>query len=148
MLASSRDLRGRIDGVGIHPYGATPHDVLAGVVSARHALDVLGLREVPLYITEFGWATRPSRGATSVSERVRPRYVRRALQALGHLDCGIAMIVLFSWVTAERNRSDEGEWFGIHPPAGGSSPDSRAFAAGVRGVGRSGRRRPPCRASR
>ena len=42
MLAADPGLRGQIDGVGIHPYGSPPQ-VLAGVRSARLAMDADGL---------------------------------------------------------------------------------------------------------
>ncbi len=52
-------LVGHVDGVAIHPYGATPLAVLGRVRDARpdpaRARDVI----VPLYVTEFGWTTSP-----------------------------------------------------------------------------------------
>jgi hypothetical protein len=125
-------LRGQLDGVAIHPYGLTPETILANVHDARLGLDSLGLGSVPLYVTEFGWTTRPPGALDYLPERLRPGYLTRTLTDLGHLDCGIAAAMVYAWVTPERDPADPQDWFGIHPPDGGSSPDTAAFAQGLR----------------
>ena len=132
LLAASPQLRGHIDGVGIHPYGATPQDVLASVRSARLALDSLGLGTVPLYVTEFGWTTHPPGALDWAPPGLRPAYIARTFAALGHLDCGVSDALLYAWVTPERNPANPQDWFGISPPGGGSTPDTVAFAEGLR----------------
>jgi hypothetical protein len=132
MLAASPTLRGHLDGVAVHPYGANPLAVLAGVRAARLALDSLGIGSVPLYITEFGWTTHPPGALDYLPERLRPGYIERSLAALGHLDCGVAAVLLYAWVTPERDRANPEDWFGIHPPDGAPSPDTAAFAEGLR----------------
>lgn len=132
MLAADPGLRGRIDGVAIHPYGGTPERVLGSVRGARLGLDALGLTGVPLYVTELGWTTQPPGALDYLPERLRPLYIERTLAELGHVDCGLAATILYTWVTPERNPADPQDWFGIHPPGGGSSTDTAAFAAGIR----------------
>lgn len=39
---------------------------------------------------------------------------------------------LYAWVTPERNPHDPQDWFGIHPPGRGTSPDTTAFTQGLR----------------
>lgn len=134
MITARPDLRGHIDGVGIHPYGPTPLKVIANVRAARRVLRSLGLGEVPLYVTEFGWSTHPTGGLTWAPERLRPAYISRTLVALGRLDCGVAMAVLYAWISPERKLSRRADWYGIHPPNGGNSPDVRALSAGGREV--------------
>jgi hypothetical protein len=132
MLTADPALHGAIDGVAIHPYGRTPERVLRSVGAARGALDSLGLPDVPLYVTELGWTTSPPGALDYLPERLRPGYIERAISELGHVDCGVAATILYTWVTPERNPADPQDWFGIHPPGGGSSPDAEAFAAAVR----------------
>jgi hypothetical protein len=132
MLAADPALRGQIDGVGIHPYGRTPGRVLHAVRGARLELDSLGLAKVPVYITELGWTTRPPGALDYLPERLRPGYIERTTSELGHVDCGVAATILYTWVTPERDSADAQDWFGIHPPGGGSSPDTDAFTAGLR----------------
>jgi hypothetical protein len=144
MLAAAPQLRGRLDGVAIHPYGVSPQAVLAGVHQARMALDALGLRAVPLYVTEFGWTTHPRGALDYLPERLRPGYIQRTLSALGHLDCGVAAALLYAWVTPGRNPADPQDWFGIHSPEGGSSADTVAFADGVRAASSPAARIPLC----
>ena len=131
MLAARPDMRGHLDGVGIHPYGPTPETVLARVRTARGALTSLGLGAVPLYVTEFGWTTHPTGALDWAPARLRTGYISRTTAALGHLDCGLAMAILYTWVTPERDLANAQDWFGINPPAGGGSADTAAFAAGL-----------------
>ena len=132
MLAADPSLRGGLDGVGIHPYGATPQLVLGAVRTARLALNLLGLASVPLYVTELGWTTSPPGALDYLPERLRPSYIEQTIAALGHTDCGVAATVLYTWVTPERDPADPQDWFGIHPPGGGTSADTDALAAAIR----------------
>jgi hypothetical protein len=132
MLAARPDLAGHIDGIAIHPYGPNPSVVLARVQSARRALSPLGLSTVPLYVTEFGWTTSPAGALSWAPAGVRTRYISSTLAALGHSDCGVAVTLLYTWVTPERNPANPEDWFGIHPPDRGTSADTEAFAAGLR----------------
>lgn len=132
MLAAAPDLRGHIDGIAIHPYGANPLVVLAKVRQDRQVLDSAGLNSVPLYVTEFGWTIHPPSALQYLPERLRPRYISQTLTAFGHVNCGVAAVTLYTWVTPERDRADLEDWFGIHSPSGAGTPDSAAFAAGIK----------------
>lgn len=131
MVAARPQLRGGIDGVAIHPYAATPLGVLADIRLARRRLDALGLAAVPLYATEFGWTTRPAGALAYLPARQRPGYITATLAAMGHIDCGLAGAILYTWVTPERNPLSREDWFGIHPPGGGTSADSVAYTQGI-----------------
>ena len=132
MLTANPSLRGTLDGVGIHPYGATPQLVLGAVRTARLALDLLGLASVPLYVTELGWTTSPPGALDYLPEQLRPSYIQQTIAALGHGYCGVAATILYTWVTPERDPADAQDWFGIHPPGGGTSADTDAFTAAIR----------------
>jgi hypothetical protein len=134
LLAARPELRGRIDGVAIHPYGASPGVVLARLRRARTTLDVLGLAGVPLYVTEFGWTTSPPGSLDYTPASTRPGYIESTLAAIGRSSCGVAAAILYTWVTPRRNPADREDWFGIHPPGGGASADVAAFVAGLRGA--------------
>ncbi|MGZ4182966.1 MAG: hypothetical protein ACXVUL_20065 [Solirubrobacteraceae bacterium] len=132
LLAAAPDLRDQIDGVGIHPYAPTPGGVIATVARARATLAALGLASVPLYVTEFGWPTLPPHSQDWAPDRLRPRYIQRTITALGHINCGVAMAILYTWVTPQHDPADREDWFGIHSPAGTDTPDVRALTAGLR----------------
>ena len=136
MIAAKPELRGHIDGVGIHPYSPTPLDLLAAVRSDRRLLTSIGLGSVPLYLTEFGWTTRPAGALGWAPSRLRPKYIAATLAALGHTDCGVGGALLYTWVTPERDSANSEDWFGIHPPRGDSSVDGEAFASGIRAAAR------------
>jgi hypothetical protein len=131
LLAASPGLGARIGGVAIHPYGATPLAVLGRVRKARTTLAGLGLAATRLYVTEFGWTTSPPGALDYLPERLRPGYIAQTLAALGHTNCGLSAVLLYAWVTPERNPADSQDWFGIHPPGGGSPPDTTAFVRGL-----------------
>jgi hypothetical protein len=131
LIRSHPGLRGHIDGVAIHPYGFPLDGVLARIRGARRTLRTLGLGAVPLYVTEFGWTTHPEGALDFLPASARPSAIEQTMGDLGHLDCGVVAALLYTWVTPERDPADKEDWFGIHPPDGGSSPDTVAFARGL-----------------
>jgi hypothetical protein len=133
MAQAAPQLSGHIDGVAVHPYGA-PAVVVSRVRGARAALVRLGMGAVPLYATEFGWTTQPAGAVGYTPEAQRPAEITGVLTTLGHLQCGLAAALLYTWVTPERNPADAQDWYGIANPADPDigTPDTAAFAAGVR----------------
>ncbi|MGO9821358.1 MAG: hypothetical protein ACLPTJ_11990 [Solirubrobacteraceae bacterium] len=131
MLAADPELRGHIDGIAIHPYG-DPLVLLSKVRAARAAITSLRLGPVPLYVTEFGWTTRPRGTVDYAPESARPGYLVATLGALGHLDCGVAAALLYTWVSPESDPANGQDWYGISNPHGGSTPDVVAFTAGLK----------------
>jgi hypothetical protein len=113
LLAARPDLPGHLDGVAVHPYGPTPAAVLARVRAARHALSVLGLRDVPLYVTEFGWTIRPADALNYAPASRRPGYIETALGDLGHTDCTVAAALLYTWITPEADPANPQDWYGL-----------------------------------
>jgi hypothetical protein len=132
MLAARPELSGHIDGVAIHPYGPNPGVVLTRLRGARATLDDLGMASVPLYVTEFGWTTSPPGSLDYAPASARPGYIESTLAAIARGSCGVAAVILYTWVTPERDPADREDWFGIHAPGAGASPDVAAFAAGLR----------------
>ena len=137
MFLAQPGLRGHVDGVAIHPYGR-PAMIAAKVRTARVTLSALGMGSVPLYVTEFGWATSPPGALDYVSAAQRPAYIESALAMLARPGCGVAASLLYTWVTPERNPADSQDWYGIAPPQGGLTADTAAFAAGLRAAARAG----------
>jgi hypothetical protein len=131
MVRARPDLRGHVDGVAIHPYGFPGSGVLQRVRIARLVLRELGMGSAPLYVTEFGWTTHPFGALDFLPAQQRPGAIEQTLVELGHLDCGVVAAVLYTWITPERDPADKEDWFGIHPPHGGSTPDTIAFAEGL-----------------
>lgn len=131
MLAAVPALRGHLDGIAIHPYG-DPLVLLSKVRAARAAINSLKLGPVPLYVTEFGWTTRPRGTVDYAPESARPGYLVTTLGALGHLNCGIAAALLYTWVSPESDPSNGQDWYGISNPSGGTTPDVAAFTAGLK----------------
>ncbi len=138
MLQAQPGLRGHVDGVAIHPYGA-PAAIAAKILAARETLIALGMRSVPLYVTEFGWTTSPPGALDYVPAAQRPADIASALALLGRPGCGVAASLLYTWVTPRRDPGNSQDWFGIAPPqGGGGTTDMAAFAAGLRAAARAG----------
>ena len=114
--------------------------MIAKLRGARATLAALGMASVPLYATEFGWTTSPPGSLGYVPAARRPAWIARTLQALGHLDCGLAAAVLYTWVTPQSNPADSQDWFGIENPGATGTPASQAFATGLRAAAAPGRR--------
>jgi hypothetical protein len=133
LLSARPRLATQLDGVGIHLYDSGPEAAFASVRSVRSLLDAHALDRTPLYITEVGWSTRPAHNRNWAPESARPAYVLQTVQTLGRSNCGIAALLVYSWVTPERSEDNLEDWYGIHPPppAQRSSADTRAFSVGV-----------------
>jgi hypothetical protein len=131
MLAADPGLRGQIDGVAVHPYAATPTAVLDKVIDDRNVLDSLGLTAVPLYVTEFGWTTSPPRAISYLPERLRPGYIAGTIEALARSGCGLAAVVLYTWVTPQQEPRNAQDWYGISPPGASASADVAAFSQSI-----------------
>jgi hypothetical protein len=142
MLAAMPSLRGHIDGVGVHPYG-TPRVALARVRTARAALRLLGLSNVPLYATEFGWTTRFPGALDYVAAAKRPHYILRTLAELGHGRCGLAAAVIYTWYSPEQNPADSQQWYGISGLTGSGTADTAALTFGLHAAAAGGQA-PPC----
>ncbi len=131
VLRARPDMRGHIDGVGVHPYASNPMTMLVRLQTDRRLLERLGLARVPLYATEFGWTSHPRGALNYLPEALRPGYISATMSAFAHTNCVVAGIFLYTWVTPERNRGVSDDWFGIHPPGGGSTASQRAFTDGI-----------------
>ncbi len=133
MVLARPELRRAIDGVAIHPYGPNVAAGLDGVRKRRAALRALGMDLVPLYVTEYGWVTRPPGADHFESEAQRAADLPAMASALARSDCGVAAIYPYTWTTPERNPAAEEDWYGIVHPDGRLSPSAEAWRRLVRG---------------
>ncbi len=129
------DLRGHIDGVAIHPYGNGATAVLGKIRAARGHPDLAraGHRAAVRDRARLDDASgrnaqlRPRAPAAGLHlhHTRRPRATRTAGSPRRSSTRG-------SHPSSTRPTSED--WFGIQPPSGGTSPDTAAFAAGLRGA--------------
>jgi hypothetical protein len=127
MYAARPDLRGNVDGLGLHPYSRTAAGVLQRVRSMRATLASLGDGGVPLYLTEFGWVTSGDGSAVRATEDQRAARLAEVTEALVRSDCGVATVIPYTWTTPESNPADPEDWYGLVHPDGGRTPSSDAF---------------------
>jgi hypothetical protein len=123
MFTARPALRGQVDGLGYHPYAASTADVLTRVAAVRQALRAVGEPQLPLYITELGWASGNG-GPRAAAESARASLLYDTFDALARSDCGIRRIDAYTWVSRESDTADDVEWMGLYnqdatPKAGG-----------------------------
>jgi hypothetical protein len=126
MWAHRPDLAGHVDGVGLHPYQYTLGDTYMRLRRFRQALDQVAGPQVPIEITELGWAT------TSVSEAQRANDLSHLAEQLPHSDCNVNRLLPYTWLTQEQNPSDPEDWFGIWNRNGSGKPSGIAYLNAVK----------------
>jgi hypothetical protein len=75
----------------------------------------------------------PRRSSKYAPRSHRARYVEEAVGALRRVDCGVAAVVLYTWVTPMEDPSDEEDWFGVRRPDVRPTGAGRAFARAAQG---------------
>jgi Cellulase (glycosyl hydrolase family 5) len=125
MVAHRPDMRGNTDAVALHPYQATAANTEARIAGFRATVDSLLGPQVPLEITEVGWAS------TSASEADRGAYLSTLADQLPRSDCNITRLIPYSWTSAEQNRSRTDDWFGIFNHNGTPKESGSAFLGSV-----------------
>jgi hypothetical protein len=116
--------------VRLHPYEDSLAQVLGIVRETRRPLDDLGGSTVPLDVTEVGWTT------AQTPEAVRARWLARLARDLSRSGCRV------TWLTAESNRAQPEDWFGVANQEGSLKPSGRAYLRAVRSVEKAKRKRP------
>jgi hypothetical protein len=133
-LLRQPELRGGVDGIAIHPYAATPAGVLATVEGYRRRLTTFGFGPVPLYVTEYGWSSRPilspafSPSAQSPSyapASIRPRFIVQAARDVLSSGCNVRMAIFYAWLTQQSTPASPYQWFGVAAPNGAATPATR-----------------------
>jgi hypothetical protein len=131
MVQGRPAVRGALDGVGIHPYAASPATVMERIVGLRTTLNDLGLGSVPIDVTEVGWHTRGLPLSSDVPDAIRGQAYAQLVETLPTSGCGVERFVPHTWVTDERNPLDAEDWFGITHPDGRASQTATAYAAAI-----------------
>jgi hypothetical protein len=127
MFEARPELRGNVDGLGIHPYGATVEDVVRNTIALRQAFDSVGERGVPLHVTEIGWPTHGTGWVPPIPDELRAQALAITADGLARSDCGIASIVPYTWSSREFDPFDVQDWLGIRHPDGRQSATSLAY---------------------
>jgi hypothetical protein len=121
-----------VDGLGVHPYGATPAEVFDVVRIFRRTLATLGAGAVPLYVTEYGWQDSRRAMRYYAPPALKADYVTSSVLGLERSRCGVAAIFLYTWTTLERDPLSVDDWYGLYGPRGGERPGSLALGALLR----------------
>jgi hypothetical protein len=125
---------GRIDAVGMHPYGNDPvQDMYPDIVDVRSTLDQHGDINVPIDITEFGWATQGGlfSSAPIATEQQRAQYITQFTQTVAQSNCGVDRILPHTWVSKEQDPNNAEDWFGLVHPDGTRRASESAYSATI-----------------
>ncbi len=135
MLAARPDLRGKVDGVGIHDYNTTTDATVARVRAIRGLVDRLLGPDVTLDITEVGWATAgvlPSvLVPAAVTEGTRAALYVELVDRMTAGDCTIGSIAPYAWLTPEGLEVNQNDFFGIADRSAALKPSGVAFRDAV-----------------
>ena len=135
MLAARPDLRGKVDGVGIHDYNTTTGAMLARVREIRGLVDRLLGPDVALDVTEVGWATAGVLPTVlvpaAISETARAELYGAVVERLSSSDCTIGVIAPYAWLTPEGLQVNQNDFFGIADRGGALRPSAVAFRTAV-----------------
>jgi hypothetical protein len=129
MYTARPDLRGNVDGFGLHPYSPTVEGVLGHVVAMRRTLQALGDPHAPIFITELGWPTSGTGWLPAMPDARRADTLSRVADTLARSDCDIGSIVPYTWSTPEWDHNDVQDWLGIRHRNGRTTATSLAYAA-------------------
>ena len=90
--------RGQFDAVAIHPYASTPQIALARVANERRITERFGDPDVPIWVTEVGWASRGVPPGLVVGPAGQANYVTQTFElAAAQRDrLGIAGVIWYS----------------------------------------------------
>ena len=125
MFAHRPDLRGNVDGIGLHPYQASVADTEMRIARFRQTVDQLAGPGVPLEITEVGWST------TAVTDQGRGADLAQLAEDLPRSDCNIDRFLPYTWITEEQDSSDSEHWFGIANADGSVKPSGQGYLDAV-----------------
>ncbi len=106
---------GDFDTFAIHPYAVSPAGVQAAVVDVRRVLDRYRLPEVPIWLTEIGWASGGPGSHFTVGAVRQARYVLVAITSLARQAPALHIrgVVYDGWRDAEPYQGGQDFW-GLH----------------------------------
>jgi hypothetical protein len=128
--------RGTFDTLAIHPYASDPAGVLAILRAVREQLDRLGDRDLPIWATEFGWATGGPPVTITASERTQATLVHDAIVLMQRARGALHLrgFVAFRWSDVALNPGQTDVWAlhtGLVREDGSAKPALGAFGAAV-----------------
>jgi hypothetical protein len=129
MFAARPDLADAVDAVGIHPYSRTAGGTVAWVRKLRQALDRLGQRGVPLYVSELGWPTQGKYTGRAMSDENRAVALEVAANTLTRGNCDVRGITAYSWVTPQKDPAFDDHWYALYMPGRGLTKAGEAYSA-------------------
>ena len=104
--------RGTFDTLAIHPYAADVQGVMGILAAARAKLDARGDRDIPIWATEFGWATGGPPVTITTSESAQASLLRDTIVAMqrARAALGLRGFVVFRWKDVEPNVGHPDVW--------------------------------------
>ena len=128
MVYAHPELRGNVDGVGLHPYTRSAGHVLSIVRRFREGLDKALGRGIPIDVTEVGWYQH-GQGWLHTSDQMRAGKLGFLADALARSNCGVEAFEPYTWLTAENESDDVEDWYGVYSPFFGPLASAEAWNA-------------------
>jgi len=125
MAARQPALWSHVSAVAYHPYGGSAATSFDRINTLRGALRLLGVGQLPIEVTETGWAVPPT------TEAHRAAQMRALAEGLPGSGCGVTRFIPYTWVTTEIAAEDPEQWFGIANLDGSLKPSGEAYRSAV-----------------
>lgn len=132
MFAADPNLRGRVDGFGLHPYAASAAAVEQWVADFRRTVDSQGEARAPIDVTELGWTY-----GDPAWEAWRASTMRAVARVLSRSNCGIRLLAPYDWINPGALPADD---YGFVDNTGADTslrPAGAAWFGGLRRAGKS-----------
>ncbi len=104
--------RGTFDTLAIHPYAREPEGALDILRSARAELDRHGAAQVPIWATEFGWASSGPPSLVTTTEASQATRVRDTIVLMQRARAALRLrgFVVFRWIDKALNAGQRDSW--------------------------------------
>jgi len=119
----------KVDAVAVHPYGATPDDVLTVLAWLRSTLDSVDMSDVAMSADEVGWHTMGELGVPPVPEAQRAHDFTVVTPGIALSGCDMTGLAAHTWITTEQRPNYPEDWYGMADPSTGE-PYASAKAYG------------------
>jgi hypothetical protein len=120
----------KVDAVAVHPYGATPDDVLTVLAWLRRTLDSVGMNGTAMSADEVGWHTMGELGVPPVPEAQRAHDFTVVTPGIALSACDMIGLAAHTWITSEQRTNYPEDWYGMADPVTGE-PYASADAYGA-----------------
>lgn len=127
MIQARPRLKRTLPALSFHPYANSGSSALAAVTRLRRTMNEVGLRKVPLDLTEIGFSS------TVMTDPARSIAFETFFKGARRSSLGIRRVMPFAAVSPEKDPTDWVQWFGLYNQDGTPKPVATRLSVMLRG---------------